>query len=503
MKTFSDFTKSSKQAIQESLFRVRRQAVGDFYGEERGVQQAPEIVLVKIPRDGIPPMVLSVPDDASYATKYTMGMAECDVMYLERDFSEFNDEDETPGSSEISFLDNVDVFALPIKSPVTPFPAFKEKIYNPYPWRAFGETIAFTDPETEVTSSENPFMFTLAVRDRSGFFICTRPPDLLKAKAEASIAQGDSGDVRIYLAGDDLGPLETAYNNWGNAGTIAADEEGYIKFFEDERKWVFMKTSSGGSSAPDGIYYILGDNDDAENAPPYGVLWNSGDGLVDVLGVKFLSLARPFDSFDIHWYVNREDTVSIGFIGVCDTLIEKPGPVLIDPSLEGTVNLGDVLGPKPGGGYYLYKGYHGFTACGQDYLIGSTPVAKCVQHPTLRVFGRMYQEVTQNANGNITGELEIWRRDTDGKKKTAGWTEKLTVYFPLLNKNEKVKQGTFAFADYSTYKWEADPACDRDDTNASQSASPGADINGDAWLQPLPGDVPSGDVQNVQNGVIN
>lgn len=230
---------------------------------------------------------------------------------------------------------------------------------------------------------------------------------------------------------------------------------------------------TGGSSTPTGIYYVADTNDDSLLVPAYGILWNSNAGYVIILGIRFLLAGRPFTSFDVHWFVNRSSPVAIGSVGVCDMLIEKPGPVRIDASLAGTVNIGDRLGPKPKS-YTIWPGYSGFTATGSDYNIGGVNVVDCIQHPVERVFGRLYEELIQNAAGDTEKEFEIWFRNTSGKRVVSGW-DKITVYAPLLNKNEKVKQGTFGFADYYSYStaatgWEGDFACDPDDTNTSQSS---------------------------------
>lgn len=234
---------------------------------------------------------------------------------------------------------------------------------------------------------------------------------------------------------------------------------------------LYIINATGGSTpALTGIYYVAGPNNDNASVPMYGVLWNSGDGEVVILGINYLSASRPYTQFDIHWYVNRDSVIPVGEIGICDTLIEKPGPVRIDPSLIGTITLGTRLGPKKDS-YTIWPGYPGFTAIGPDYLLGDDdiPVVDCVQHPVLRVFGRLYTDLTQNAAGDATAEFEIWRRDTDGKRKPAGW-EHITVYGTLMNKDEVAKKGTFGFADYSSDYWEGDFACDQDNTDTSETS---------------------------------
>jgi hypothetical protein len=76
-----------------------------------------------------------------------------------------------------------------------------------------------------------------------------------------------------------------------------------------------------------------------------------------------------------------------------------------------------------------------------------------------------------------------------------------------MNKDEKAKQGTFGFADYYSYSgaggaWEGDFACDKDDTNSSQSASPGAMQAAAEAPVPAPAPDPNPVQADVDNGII-
>ena len=235
MKHLSFIPKSDQKTLQDAIYRIRRQPYGDFYGEEIPISEAPEVLLVKVPETGIPPMEVTAPDDGSYTAKYTLGKAECEVMFIEKDFSGFG------AGSDVSDLLDVDAFVKPIKSPVrdqnNSFPALLEYIYNPYPWTAYGESLPLTVGDTSVY----PSLFTLAVRDRSGFFVCARPPDIIKCKPVTDIFPGGSGPVRVFLRGLDSGVTETAYLNWAHGSQkTSGGKECTIKFFEDERKWVFL-----------------------------------------------------------------------------------------------------------------------------------------------------------------------------------------------------------------------------------------------------------------------
>lgn len=260
-----------------------------------------------------------------------------------------------------------------------------------------------------------------------------------------------------------------------------------------------INASGGTTSTPTGIRYIAGDNDDHLSVPGYGLLWHSDDGEEVSGGNRVMDAARPFDTFSTHWYVNRNDPVSIGALGYCDTLVEKHGPVRIDDSLVGTIQPFTVVGPKPNS-YTIWPGRPGFLTIGPDYTLDGKPVVDCIQKPVMRVFGRLYQDLTQNADGTATAEFEIWFRDTDYKRKPAGWNTKLNVYGTLLNKNEKVKQGTFGWADYHSHydRWEGDFACDPDNTGSSQSVSPGALVEGNLAFAEAPASSPS----DVQTGVV-
>lgn len=209
--------------------------------------------------------------------------------------------------------------------------------------------------------------------------------------------------------------------------------------------------------------------------PAHGVMWKAGVGEELVGSDIALTVTKPYRFFDIHWFINRDTVVYIDGTGYCDTFMEKPGPVRIDASLAGTINVGEELGPKPNS-FTIWPGYKGFHTVGPDYVLDGVRVVDCIQRPVVRQFGRVHQDLTQDASGTAHCDFEIWYRNpSDGKRSPAGW-DYVQAYGPLLNKNEKVKQGTFGFIDYgrTAGQWEGDFACDPDNTNTSQTGVPGS-----------------------------
>jgi hypothetical protein len=55
----------------------------------------------------------------------------------------------------------------------------------------------------------------------------------------------------------------------------------------------------------------------------------------------------------------------------------------------------------------------------------------------------------------------------------SGW-DKITVYGLMLQKDDVVKVGTWGWADWQCDNWEADFACDPDNTDSSKPAGGGS-----------------------------
>jgi hypothetical protein len=228
------FDRNERVFVRDVIRRVRRDPYGDSAREELPLTGAPEVVMAKIPSLGIPPM--SVPEDGTY--RMLLGKAECELFYLERDYTKLIGED---GTLDIT----ADIEIKPILSPIIDEqlsppakPPTKEWIYNPYRWRHYGKPAAATAPENP---SLPVTMFTMAYRERTGFFVCTRPPSLYKAKTLEDILPDSKGYANVYQGGVQSGFAETVWLNWMHGGEkVSAGRQVTINYFEDERKWVII-----------------------------------------------------------------------------------------------------------------------------------------------------------------------------------------------------------------------------------------------------------------------
>ncbi len=456
MKTFSYFDEQSKKVIQEGMFRLRRQPYGNQPEEDRYNEKSPETIIVKIPPiGGIPAATVEV-IEGPYTLKYTMGKAQCEVMFLERSFEGFNSD-----SDMDDFLDD-DVLASPIEytAGVSQIPHL-EYIYNPYLWPVFGYAKDIGDNPLNPPTK----LLTTATRERGGLWVVARPPDFYRGNTLATIPEGGSGLVGLLIGGEPVEIVE-AFNDWGSTGDIADDTEVFVKFFEDDRKWVIVKPGGGGTTTSDtGIKFT---NDAGEDIPPHAVMGTSGETTIGLF--EHIKAIRPGSNFHVTWFVNRNQTVASNDEDKCDMGIDKPIPVLIDSSMSAFISVGTQLGPKSGS-FAVWPGYLGFTAVGDPRALDGVEVVDCIQHPVTRVFGRLQNDITQNADGTSSGFFQIWVRNPfNNRRENAGWPNSLVVRAPLLNLGQKALTGTFGWAEAYSNLWEGDFACDPDDTNTSQSS---------------------------------
>lgn len=210
-----------------------------------------------------------------------------------------------------------------------------------------------------------------------------------------------------------------------------------------------------------------------ETVPPFGVMQFTG-GTHVISGVTYYDIAQPGYGdglFAIQWLINRSEGVAAGDTGRGDLLKETVGPVIMGSNTI-TVYPDQELGPKPNS-WGLWPSRQGFMAVGGDYdnIDGLVHATDCIQRPVTHVFGRLYTQLTQNANGNAFAAFEIWSRDVNtGIRFPAGWSF-IYTYAPLLNNGDVAKAGTFGFADLVSIGlniWEGDFACDPDNSNSTQ-----------------------------------
>lgn len=260
----------------------------------------------------------------------------------------------------------------------------------------------------------------------------------------------------------------------------------------------FLFPAGGSSSTPQGIPFV---NNANATIPPYAVMWNAGNGIVVDSGTAYVDCRKPATTFDIHWLVNGSTPLpytapntdfSRGF-----WRFEDSGPVAVDASLSGQVQVGDRLGVAPGS-WYLQKDRPGFIALGPTRTQDGVLVVDCRQRAVDTVFGKAYADATQNAAGTTSIDFKIWFRRSTGTLVDAGW-DTITTYLMFPNKNERVQAGTWGRADYHTDYWEGDFACDVDDRDTGQQ-SPGAQEQQFFFHGPDPGETDP--IQLIQNGTV-
>jgi hypothetical protein len=359
----------------------------------------------------------------------------------------------------------------PIITPLTdndrqqPAP-YKVWVYNYHNWKAYGKVFG-----------DNRNLFVEVKRARSGQWVCERPQQMLKCKPVNNVPPGGNDRVAIWLGGNDSGQEEYAYNNWKNSGTRTAfaNEEHWIFFCPDEGstgQWVFVFDNPPQQQT--GVPFV---NVSGADITPYTLSWAIDE--TDIGPTTYVEAMKIGTTFDFFWLVNRNATVPNTDTGTGDWLFDKAGPVACSPGFAGSV--GSEIGPKPGSAV-LWPDYRGFMTLCTPYILNGVLVVDCIQKHVLRAYGRLYNTLTQNADGTGTAQFEFWnRRGSDKKRFFTGW-DKVDVYAPLMLKDDVAKTGTFAFVDWGSDVWEADPACDPDNTNNTGGSSQSGATGGAQFL---------------------
>lgn len=425
-------TRTGLESLKDTVRRSRREPYSDSFCCDSDLQPNPDLYIAKVPYDGIPAAQTFLGNEIG-------GRAQCELFTLS--FTG-NNPDQNPLIVPLN-----KGFDLNNQQPI-PLTAW---VYNYHNWRAYGKVFGGSRK-----------LFVEVKRAKSGQWVCERPQQMLKCKPVNNIAPGQTDQVAIWLGGNDSTQIEYATNNWKNGGTrIAfAGEEHWIFFCPDEGstgQWVFVFDNPPQQQT--GIPFV---NHSGGNILPYSVYWANDE--VDILGSTYIEAINISSTFDFFWLVNRGNIVPNNDTDNGDWLFEKAGPVAVSVGFIG--GPGSEIGPKPGSNI-LWPDYRGFITISNPYTLDGVYVVDCIQKHVLRFYGRLYADVTQNVDGNATTQVEIWnRRDSDKKRFFSGWN-KVDVYFPLMLKGDTAKTGTFAFVDWGSNMWEADPACDPDNTNST------------------------------------
>lgn len=287
------------------------------------------------------------------------------------------------------------------------------------------------------------------------------------AKPDQDIALDATDTCSVWIGEED-----TTKNLECKAKFAAATSGQWHWAYRDLAGLLFLVPIGGGTSTPQGIPFV---NNSGVTVPPYGVMWNAGNGILVSGGTAYVVCDQPDTTFDIHWLVNGSSALpytapntdfSRGF-----WRFEDSGPVAVHSSLSGQVQVGDRLGAVPGS-FYLQKNRPGFIALGPTRTQDGVLVVDCRQRVVDTVFGKAYTDGTQNAAGTTSVEFKIWFRRADGQLVVSDW-DPITAYLMFPAKNEQVHANTWGRADYHTDYWEGDFACDVDDRDTAQ-VSPGA-----------------------------
>jgi hypothetical protein len=203
-------------------------------------------------------------------------------------------------------------------------------------------------------------------------------------------------------------------------------------------------------------------NDSGESIPPYSVMWEIDETTIS--STQYAVVRKPSSTFDRFWLVNGASTIAPAGTGTGTWLFETTGPVAID-STASALGAGNELGPKPSS-WLLFPYRRGFTTLGSSYTANGVTVSDCKQRQVDHLFGKTYSTLTASSPDQ-TCQFEIWERGGDGKPRVSGW-DKITVYGLMLQKDDVVKVGTWGWADWQCDNWEADFACDPDNTDSSK-----------------------------------
>ena len=275
--------------------------------------------------------------------------------------------------------------------------------------------------------------------------------------AAGAIPENGTGSVTRLVGGTEglHGATDTVSNKW----PAIADGD-FVAYGQVQGNGaLYVLAPSGGASAT-GTPFV---NRSGFTVPPHGVMYPQGSELIG--GASYVSCERPGTPFCQFWLVNGPAAVANDATGEGHWLFETTGPVAIGAGV--TLASGHEYGPIPGS--FLLADYRlGFTAltsAGQTYTVAGQAVADFRQRCVDRVLGKFYTQLNQGS----TAQFEIWLRGSDGKLRVSGW-DTITVYDFWLNKNEKVLVGTKGAADWYSDHWEADPACDVDNTDAAGAA---------------------------------
>lgn len=234
--------------IKRIVDRTARDPYRDhFLGNERTPFE-PDLYMVRVPTDGIP--AARIVDVNGNFFRY-LGKKQCELTLLKAVNPLGDDSDVSMETSVYrGHYEPADTGHDPANLGVKIVPDsgdFKKVwIHNPYPWKHYGV----------VTSSLGNSRFAKVYREKNGFWICERPPTILKAKTTTTIQPNQSGVVKIYLNGavvttpktppatGDEDVTETAWLNWMHGDEeIIADTEILIRFFEDEGKWIIINAA--------------------------------------------------------------------------------------------------------------------------------------------------------------------------------------------------------------------------------------------------------------------
>lgn len=271
--------------------------------------------------------------------------------------------------------------------------------------------------------------------------------------ADGAIPEDGTGVVTRLIGGPETGhgASDQVENKWP-----AIDDGEFVIYGQVEGDGtLYVLAPSGGAET--GVPFV---NRSGFTVPPHGVMYPQGTELNG--GISFVRCERPGTPFHHHWLVNGPAAVANNATGTGFWRHEATGPVAI----QSAPLTAQEYGPVPGS-FLLAPfrlGFNSVTESGQEYTVNGQAVADFAQRFVDRVLGKFYTQLTQGG----TAEFEIWIRGSDGKVRPSGF-DHITVHDWWLNKDEKVESGTRGAADWYSGYWEADPACDKDNTDSAQA----------------------------------
>jgi len=207
------FLEQTDQELLRSLIGKERNRLELSNAESDNEQYlpAPEVLIVKLPDDGIPACTTTT--ETSGAETIKPGKAECEIWRIK------------PTKEVTPFTADSTLVQIKVEGLTAP----KIWVFNIYPVKWYSKAGVAT--------------FLRATKDRSGRFLIEKPRNRYKCKAKQDIEPGGHGNTGLYYNGAEIAAIQ-GYNDWMNNGIkISNNIEGIVEYFPDEKHWSWVEAA--------------------------------------------------------------------------------------------------------------------------------------------------------------------------------------------------------------------------------------------------------------------